>query len=211
MRYQKEGTQIYEFYSAIKQRAVEWLWYPYIPYGKIPVLQGDPGEGKSTFALNIAALLTQGKAMPDGFMCDRPQVVMYQCAEDNPADTIKPRLVAAGANCDTIGISKNVVRLLGLPSHVCLMVHADGSKIMIAPCEANDVMSFKVPEKLFTDHSCTFRLNSKQFVHSMMMANGMEPELSYIVPGSYNEKQNVACFDLKEHRLCEHRRGQRQQ
>ena len=35
MRYQTEGTQIYEFYSAIEQRAVEWLWYPYIPYGKI--------------------------------------------------------------------------------------------------------------------------------------------------------------------------------
>ena len=111
----------------------------------------------------------------------------------------------------TIGISKNVVRLLGLPSHVCLMVHADGSRIMIAPCEANDVMSFKVPEKLFTDHSCTFRLNSKQFVHSMMLANGMEPEMSYIVPGSYNEKQNVACFDLKEHRLYDQRRVQRQQ
>ena len=102
MRYRKEGTQIYEFYSAIEQRAVEWLWYPYIPYGKITVLQGDPGEGKSTLALNIAALLTQGKAMPDGFVCAGPQVVMYQCAEDNPADTIKPRLLAAGADCDKV-------------------------------------------------------------------------------------------------------------
>ena len=80
MRYQKEETQIYEFYSSIEQRAVEWLWYPYIPYGKITVLQGDPGDGKSTFALNIAALLTQGKAMPDGFKGTGPQVVMYQCA-----------------------------------------------------------------------------------------------------------------------------------
>ena len=80
MRYQTEGTQVYEFYSAIEQRAVEWLWYPYIPYGKITVLQGDTGEGKSTFALNIAALLTRGRAMPDGFMCSGPQVVMYQCA-----------------------------------------------------------------------------------------------------------------------------------
>jgi len=102
MRYQKEETQIYEFYSSIEQRAVEWLWYPYIPYGKITVLQGDPGDGKSTFALNIAALLTQGKAMPDGFKGTGPQVVMYQCAEDNPADTIKPRLLAAGADCDKV-------------------------------------------------------------------------------------------------------------
>lgn len=102
MRYQTEGTQVYEFYSAIEQCAVEWLWYPYIPYGKITVLQGDPGEGKSTFALNIAALLTKGRAMPDGFVCDGPQVVMYQCVEDNPADTIKPRLLAAGADCDKV-------------------------------------------------------------------------------------------------------------
>lgn len=99
----KHGDNLqYEYFSAVTQRKVEWLWYPYIPYGKLTILQGDPGEGKSTFMLNIAALLTKGKEMPDGFRISEPQRVVYQTAEDNLADTVKPRLVAAGADCSRI-------------------------------------------------------------------------------------------------------------
>jgi len=93
---------LYEYYSAVLQRKVEWLWYPYIPYGKLTVLQGDPGEGKSTFIINIAALLTKGLPMPGGSRVPEPQSVIYQCAEDNLADTIKPRLIQAGADCDRV-------------------------------------------------------------------------------------------------------------
>ena len=92
----------YDYFSSVAQRKVEWLWYPYIPYGKITLIQGDPGEGKSTFILNIAALLTKGKAMPDGFHISEPQKVVYQTAEDNLSDTVKPRLLSAGADCDQI-------------------------------------------------------------------------------------------------------------
>ena len=92
----------YEFFSSVRQRKVEWLWYPYIPYGKLTILQGDPGEGKSTFMLNIAALLTKGREMPDGYQIHEPQQVVYQTAEDNLADTVKPRLLAAGADCSRI-------------------------------------------------------------------------------------------------------------
>ncbi len=92
----------YEYFSSVKQKKVEWLWYPYIPYGKITLLQGDPGDGKSTFILNIAALLTRGAPMPDGFQVARPQKVIYQCAEDNVSDTVKPRLIAADADCGMI-------------------------------------------------------------------------------------------------------------
>ena len=92
----------YEYFSSVTQRKVEWLWYPYIPYGKLTILQGDPGEGKSTFMDNIAALLTRGKKMPDGFRIPEPQSVVYQTAEDNLSDTVKPRMVAAGADCNRI-------------------------------------------------------------------------------------------------------------
>lgn len=92
----------FEYFSAVTQRRIEWLWYPYIPYGKLTILQGDPGEGKSTFMLNVAALLTRGKPMPDGTRTPRPERVVYQTAEDNLADTVKPRLTAAGADCDLI-------------------------------------------------------------------------------------------------------------
>ena len=96
------GLLQYEYFSSVTQHKVEWLWYPYIPYGKLTILQGDPGEGKSTFMLNVAALLTRGKNMPDGYQVKEPQKVVYQTAEDNLADTVKPRLIAAGADCNRI-------------------------------------------------------------------------------------------------------------
>lgn len=107
---------------------------------------------------------------------------------------------------NAISIGKDVIRLLGSPTHVCLKIHRDGSRIILAPCAADDVMSFKVPENLFTNHHTVFRLHSKQFVHSIMTENGMDLTLSYTVPGIYNEKKNVACFDLKENHLSEQRR-----
>lgn len=91
-----------EYFSSVKCKKVEWLWYPYIPYGKITLLQGDPGEGKSTFILNVVALLTRGVPMPDGFPVAESQTVIYQCAEDNVADTVKPRLIAADADCEKV-------------------------------------------------------------------------------------------------------------
>lgn len=92
----------FQYYSSVQETEVEWLWYPYIPYGKLTQLQGDPGEGKSTFILNIVALLTTGKPMPDGYKAGGIQTVIYQCCEDGAADTVKPRLMAAGADCKKV-------------------------------------------------------------------------------------------------------------
>ena len=86
-----------EYYSNVKSSSVEWIWYPYIPCGKITVLQGDPGEGKSTLILHIAAILTKGATLPDGNKIQNPMTVIYQCSEDSKGDTIKPRLERAGA------------------------------------------------------------------------------------------------------------------
>ena len=102
MKMKQNSILQFEYYSSVKQRKIDWLWYPYIPFGKLTILQGDPGEGKSTFILAIAALLTRGKAMPDGYPIDNCQNVIYQTAEDNIADTVKPRLVAARADCSRV-------------------------------------------------------------------------------------------------------------
>ena len=93
---------LYNYYSSIESKPVEWLWYPYIPLGKLTVLQGDPGDGKSTFAINLVALLTKGLPMPDGYSMQGSLVAIYQCAEDGMADTIKPRLEQAGADCEKV-------------------------------------------------------------------------------------------------------------
>ena len=55
-----ENKEDYKIYSTVEKQEVEWLWYPYIPYGKLTLLQGDPGDGKSTFMINIASALTRG-------------------------------------------------------------------------------------------------------------------------------------------------------
>ncbi len=95
-----------EFYSNVKASEVEWVWYPYIPCGKITMLQGDPGEGKSTLIIHIAAILTKGGYLPDGQKIKRPEMVIYQCSEDGKGDTIKPRLEQAGADCSKVAFIK---------------------------------------------------------------------------------------------------------
>ena len=50
--------------SEIEPKEVKWLWYPYIPFGKVTLLQGDPGDGKSKLILSVAALLSKGEALP---------------------------------------------------------------------------------------------------------------------------------------------------
>lgn len=84
----------------IQRQEVEWLWYPYIPYGKITIIQGDPGEGKTTFVLNLAAKLSMGTLFEEKLT--NPVNIIYQSAEDGLADTIKPRLEEAGADCTRI-------------------------------------------------------------------------------------------------------------
>ena len=86
----------------VETKKVEFLWYPYIPYGKLTIIQGDPGEGKTTAVLQIAALLTKGEMLPEDDQEREPVNVIYQTAEDGLADTVKPRLEAAGADCSKV-------------------------------------------------------------------------------------------------------------
>ena len=87
----------------VEATETRWLWYPYIPRGKLTIIQGDPGEGKSTFALYLAAQITQGRSIEQPFRIERaPALVCYQNAEDGIADTVKPRLLRAGADCNMV-------------------------------------------------------------------------------------------------------------
>ena len=100
--------------SEIKTEEVKWLWYPYIPFGKVTIIQGDPGEGKTTFVLSVIAALTRGNPLPECGTGLPPMNVIYQTAEDGLADTIKPRLEAVGADCSrvqTIDDSKSMLTL----------------------------------------------------------------------------------------------------
>lgn len=88
--------------SDIQSQEIEWLWYPFIPYGKLTIIQGDPGDGKTTLVLNIAAKLSKGVGLDENMSVTEPINIIYQTAEDGLADTVKPRLELAGADCERI-------------------------------------------------------------------------------------------------------------
>lgn len=89
--------------GGLSPEAVRWLWEPFLPAGKLTLLAGDPGGGKTWLALQIAAIVSRGFAFPDrnghvGAPSGLPATVLYMTAEDGLADTIAPRLDAMGAD-----------------------------------------------------------------------------------------------------------------
>ena len=88
----------------VKVRPVKWLWPFFIPKGKITLLQGDPGDGKSTFMLTLAAYMTRGEPLPFTEYQEPPEPikVIYQSTEDDYDDTIVPRFIQAGGVRDNL-------------------------------------------------------------------------------------------------------------
>lgn len=89
--------------SDVAPQAVQWLWRPYLPAGKLALLEGDPGAGKTWLALQITAILTRGWPLPNAE--PRPPVtVLYLTAEDGLADTLRPRLDTVKADVSRVKI-----------------------------------------------------------------------------------------------------------
>lgn len=118
--------------SQVEVEQIQWVWYPYIPYGKITVVQGDPGEGKTTFVLALIALLTQGKPLPEEENGTEPINVIYQTAEDGLADTIKPRLLSVGADCERVlVIDENEIELTLSDERLEQAIRQSGAKVIV--------------------------------------------------------------------------------
>ena len=115
-----------------------------------------------------------------------------QPAEDRN-DLIELSLQGA-RNCISIG--KGVIRALGKPSHVSLKISDSNDSISVFPCDEDDVMAFRVPTKLFSDHKCVMRINSKRFVHGIMKSNDLDTSRTYTLSGEYLKDKNTAVFSL---------------
>ena len=89
-------------YGDIEPTKIEWLYYPYIAKGKVTLLCGDPGIGKTTFILSLIAKLTTEDCMPFSNQKNESMNIMFQSAEDGAADTIIPRLMAMNADCKKV-------------------------------------------------------------------------------------------------------------
>ena len=99
--------------SEIEPKEVKWLWYPYIPFGKVTLLQGDPGDGKSKLMLSIAALLSKGEPLPFTETEEiEPMTIIYQTTEDDADDTVVPRFNSAGGNGENLIFIKEYEKYL---------------------------------------------------------------------------------------------------
>src|SRR5215204_422737 len=98
--------------SEVEPERVEWLWPGRLPFGKLAVLDGDPGLGKSVVTLDVASRVSAGLELPDGRPCEAAGVVLLS-AEDGLRDTIRPRLDGAGADPDRIVALSTVVEVKG--------------------------------------------------------------------------------------------------
>ncbi len=87
--------------SDVAPEPVTWLWQDYLPIGKLVVLDGDPGLGKSMLTIDLGARVSTGRPMPDGAAPVKGAVLILS-AEDGLADTIRPRIDAAGGDPDQI-------------------------------------------------------------------------------------------------------------
>lgn len=125
------------YMDTIKATETKWLWYPYIPFGKITVIQGDPGEGKTTLILNIAARLTQGILPQSKEKCE-PMNVIYQTAEDGLSDTVKPRLLSAGADCSRIIVINESERNVTMSDRrlEAAIAHTHAKLVILDPLQA---------------------------------------------------------------------------
>lgn len=88
----------------IKPQAIRWLWPSWLAKGKLAILAGVGGTGKTTVAMSFAATLTTANCWPDGVPCQGAGNVLIWSSEDDPADTLIPRLIAAGADLKHVHI-----------------------------------------------------------------------------------------------------------
>ena len=101
----KRKALCYHRLADIETEDVKWLWYPYIPAGKLSLLEGDPGQGKSWITCSLAADLSAGRALPGQKTPLPPQKVLMLSAEDGLGDTIRPRIEALAGNMENIFVS----------------------------------------------------------------------------------------------------------
>ena len=117
--------------NEVEAKEIQWLWYPYIPFGKITVIQGDPGDGKTTAVLAIAAAVTTGAALPESGAAE-PMSVIFQTAEDGLGDTVRPRLDQSGADCTRVIVIDESEKELNLSDlRIEMAIEQTGAKLFI--------------------------------------------------------------------------------
>ncbi len=99
--------------STIKAVPIRWLWPGWLAKGKLHILAGAGGTGKTTLLIGLIATITTGGRWPDGSRCSEPGNALIWSSEDDPADTLIPRLTAAGADMSRVYIIQGLTNARG--------------------------------------------------------------------------------------------------
>lgn len=100
-----------KMFAEVKVEKINWFWYPYVPVGRLTILGGDPGQGKSFITTAIAAAASRGEDLPGDFTEHEPRNTLMLSAEDDPGDTIKPRLINLNADQRRIFVNTDYIPL----------------------------------------------------------------------------------------------------
>lgn len=170
-----------EMASDMEMEPIEWLWDGFIAKGKAHMFAGDPGLGKSQVTIDIAARLSTGRPLPSRVIGEKgkePVGVLILSAEDDPKDTMIPRLVAAGADLNMVGFLKGALVTMGKGKKVSmrsLALREDAEQILKAIA--------KLPMKIgliIIDPISAF-LSADQDSNSNSDARGTLAQLQYTV------------------------------
>jgi len=135
-------------FADIEPQRIDWLWKSRIALGKLTIIAGDPGLGKSMLSASLAAHVTTGKEWPDGAACENVGDVVLVSAEDDPADTLRPRLDAAGADVSRVhlldcvevqdkdGTRRHIFSLEDVQALDCLLTETKATLVVIDPISA---------------------------------------------------------------------------
>jgi hypothetical protein len=122
-------------------------------------------------------------------------------ADDKEVNSKKRKLYMAlsiQGHWNAVQISKDVIRVLGSPSHICLRVNEANHSLAICPCDATEVLSFKTPDGLLTERHTKLRIHSRLFIKELLQSNGLDAEKSYSLSGTYSERTNAVVFSFND-------------
>ncbi len=168
------SNAVFTSLADIKPETVKWLWEGRIPFGKVTLLESEPGVGKSTLTLELAARVSRGAPMPLMKTHGAPANVVIFSGDDGLADTVRPRLDVAGADLskvfavdreidkeDVARLRPALIILDPLPSYICLscdrspvevlrklgqLAKDTGAAVLAVQCVSEDMKDDWLPE-----------------------------------------------------------------
>lgn len=99
---------------------------------------------------------------------------------------------------NAINIGKDVLRVIGAPTHITIKINKEMDSFIVMPCEGKAPMSFRVPENIMLDRHKQMKITSQSFVIGLLSVNGLEIERTYKIEGIYSEKNNAVVFNMSD-------------